>query len=163
VLERDVRELSRLRQREQLPVLLRRLAAQTAGVLNITRAAGEAELDRATAADYLKLLEAVFLVMRLPAWGTTVRARATSAPKVHVVDAGVAARLLRLTPEKLARAMRHRYRSSATCWRRSSWASFSGRPLGWTGSWSRWPGTAVRSLEVRRRAGRHSIVWNSIL
>jgi len=42
-----VRELSRLRQREQLPVLLRRLAAQTAGVLNITRAAGEAELDRA--------------------------------------------------------------------------------------------------------------------
>ena len=30
--ERDVRELSRLRQREQLPALLRRLAAQTAGV-----------------------------------------------------------------------------------------------------------------------------------
>jgi predicted AAA+ superfamily ATPase len=103
VLERDVRELSRLRQREQLPALLRRLAAQTAGVLNITKAAGEAGLERTTAADYLKLLEAVFLVMRLPAWGTTVRARATSAPKMHVVDAGVAARLLRLTPEKLAR------------------------------------------------------------
>ncbi len=103
VLERDVRELSRLRQREQLPALLRRLAAQTAGVLNVTRAAGEAGLDRTTAADYVKLLEAVFLIMRLPAWGTTVRARATSAPKVHVVDAGLAARLLQLTPEKLAR------------------------------------------------------------
>jgi hypothetical protein len=103
VLERDVRELSRLRQREQLPALLRRLAAQTAGVLNVTRAAGEAGLDRTTAADYVKLLEAVFLIMRLPAWGTTVRARATSAPKVHVVDAGLAARLLHLTPERLAR------------------------------------------------------------
>ncbi len=103
VLERDVRELSRLRQREQLPALLRRLAAQTAGVLNITKAAGEAGLERTTAADYVKLLEAVFLIMRLPAWGTTVRARATSAPKVHVVDAGIAARLLGLTPEKLAR------------------------------------------------------------
>jgi hypothetical protein len=31
VLERDVRELSRLRQREQLPALLHRLAAQTVG------------------------------------------------------------------------------------------------------------------------------------
>jgi uncharacterized protein len=103
VLERDVRELSRLRQREQLPALLRRLAAQTAGVLNVTTAAGEAGLERTTAADYVKLLEAVFLIMRLPAWGTTVRARATSAPKIHVVDAGVAARLLGLTPEKLAR------------------------------------------------------------
>jgi predicted AAA+ superfamily ATPase len=103
VLERDVRELSRLRQREQLPALLRRLAAQTAGVLNITRAAGEAGLDRTTAADYVKLLEAVFLIMRLPAWGTTARARATSAPKVHVVDAGLAARLLHVTPERLAR------------------------------------------------------------
>lgn len=102
VLERDVRELSRLRQREQLPALLRRLAAQTAGVLNVTRAASQAGLERTTAADYLKLLEAVFLIMRLPAWGTTLRARATRAPKIHVVDAGVAARLLRLTPEKLA-------------------------------------------------------------
>ena len=102
-LERDVRELSRLRQREQLPLLLRRLAAQTAGVLNVTRAAGEAGLERTTAADYVKLLEAVFLILRLPAWGTTVRARATSAPKIHMVDAGLAARLLGLTPEKLAR------------------------------------------------------------
>ena len=103
VLERDVRELSRLRQREQLPALLRCLAAQTAGVLNVTNAANQAGLERTTAADYVKLLEAVFLIMRLPAWGTTLRARATRAPKIHMVDAGVAARLLRLTPEKLAR------------------------------------------------------------
>jgi predicted AAA+ superfamily ATPase len=103
VLERDVRELSMLRQRELLPALLLRLAAQTAGVLNVTKAATEAGLDRTTAADYIKLLEAVFLIMRLPAWGTTVRARATNAPKVHVVDTGLAARLMRLTPERLAR------------------------------------------------------------
>lgn len=103
VLERDVRELSRLRQRAQLPTLLRRLAAQTAGVLNVTRAAREISMERTTTADHIKLLEAVFLVMRLPAWGTTVRARATRAPKLHVVDAGLAARLLRLTPDKLAR------------------------------------------------------------
>ena len=68
----------------------------------MTAAAEGTRLDRGTAADYLKLLEAVFLVMRLPAWGTTIRTRSANAPKVHVVDSGVAARLLRLTPEKLA-------------------------------------------------------------
>ena len=102
VLERDVRDLSKLRLAEQLPLLLRRIAAQTARPLNITTAANAAGLDRTTATDYLKLLEAVFLVMRLPAWGTTIRARIANAPKVHIVDSGIATRLLRLTPERLA-------------------------------------------------------------
>ena len=102
VIERDVLELSTLRRREQLPRLFQRLTSQTANVLNITTAASEASLDRATAADYLKLLEAVFLVMRLPAWGSTLRARSAKAPKIHVVDSGVAAHALRLTTEKLA-------------------------------------------------------------
>jgi uncharacterized protein len=103
VLERDVRELSRLRQRAQLPTLLRRLAAQTAQVLNVTAAASAAGLDRTMVADYVRLLEAVFLIARLPAWGTTLRRRAAGAPKVHVVDAGLAAWLLGLSPQRLAR------------------------------------------------------------
>lgn len=103
VLERDVRELSRLRQRAQLPALLRRMAAQTAQILNVTSAASQAGLDRVTATDYVRLLEAVFLLRRLPAWGTTLRRRAAGAPKIHVVDSGLAARLLGLSPERLAR------------------------------------------------------------
>jgi hypothetical protein len=102
VLERDVQDLSKLRLVEHLPTLLRRLAAQTARPLNITVAADGAGLDRTTATEHLKLLEAVFLVMRLPAWGRTIRSRVASAPKVHIVDSGIATRLLRLTSEKLA-------------------------------------------------------------
>ena len=103
VLERDVLELSRVRQREQLPRLLGRLAGQTAQVLNITRAAESIGMEPTTAEHYVALLEAVFLVSRLPAWGTTLRARATAKPKVHVTDSGLAARLLRLTPARLAK------------------------------------------------------------
>jgi hypothetical protein len=103
VLERDVAELSRIRQREQLPNLLRRLAAQTAQVLNLASAANAAGMDRTTAIDYLRLLESVFLVYRLEAWGTTLRARAAGRPKIHVLDSGIASRLLRLTPERLNR------------------------------------------------------------
>lgn len=103
VLERDVRELSRLRRRAQLPQLLRRLAAQTAQVLNLSTLASASGLDRTTIADYVALLEAVFLVVRLPAWGTTLRRRVGGAPKIHIVDSGLAARLLGLTSERLGR------------------------------------------------------------
>lgn len=101
VLNRDVLDLSRVRQQDQLPSLLARLAGQTGQVLNITKAAESIKLERTTAENYTRLLEAVFLVDRLPAWGATLRARATAHPKLHVLDSGVAARLLRLTPAKL--------------------------------------------------------------
>lgn len=102
-LERDVRELRNIRQGDLLPKLLRRLAGQTAQVLNIERAARDAGLDHTTAEDYTRLLEAVFLITRLPAWRKTLTARTAATPKVHVVDSGVAARLLRLTSDKLLR------------------------------------------------------------
>jgi len=103
VLSRDIREISRVRRGERLPELLRRLAAQTARPLNVAAIADQAGFDRTTAGEHLALLEAVFLVMRLSAWGTTLKARVARAPKLHIVDSGIAARLLGLTAEKLAR------------------------------------------------------------
>jgi uncharacterized protein len=104
VLGRDVLELTRVRQRRQLPLLLAQLASQTAQVLNIAKAAAAIGMEKSTAENYTKLLEAVFLVHQLPAWGTTLGSRVGAAPKVHIVDSGLAARLLRLTETKLAEA-----------------------------------------------------------
>jgi predicted AAA+ superfamily ATPase len=104
VVSRDVLELSQIRQRRQLPLLLNRLAAQTGSVVNVASAASAVGLDKTTAEDYLQLLEAVFLLRRMPAWGTTLSSRVNSSPKLHVVDSGIAARLLRLTPEQLLAA-----------------------------------------------------------
>ncbi|HEX9890286.1 MAG TPA: ATP-binding protein [Nitriliruptorales bacterium] len=101
-LERDVRELSRTRQREKMPALLARLAAQTAQVVSVSKAGADAGLTQNTADEYTRLLEAVFLIHRLPAWGTTLSARSGSSPKLHVVDSGLAARLLRLSAARLA-------------------------------------------------------------
>lgn len=102
-LERDVAELSKIRQKRALPELLRRLAGQTAQMLNMASAGESVGLKADTAENYTRLLEAVFLVHRLPAWGKSLRARAVATPKLHVVDSGLAARLLRLSPGKLAR------------------------------------------------------------
>jgi predicted AAA+ superfamily ATPase len=101
-LDRDLRELAKIRQRTLMPRLLERLASQTGQILNIAAASSSVGLEARTGENYTRLLEAVFLIDRLPAWGSSVRARAGSAPKVHVVDTAIAARLLRLTPTKLA-------------------------------------------------------------
>jgi uncharacterized protein len=104
VVDKDVMDISRIRQREQLPRLLAQLAARSGQVLNMA-AAGEAiGMDRSTAENYAKLLEAVFLIYRLPIWGTTLGSRIVKHPKVHMTDSGVMAWLLNLTPQKIAQA-----------------------------------------------------------
>ncbi|MDQ1293990.1 MAG: uncharacterized protein QG608_1873 [Actinomycetota bacterium] len=100
--ERDALELSRVRQRQSLAELLTRMASQTGQLLNITKAAEALGVERRTAEAHLRLLEDLFLVVRLPGWGKTLRSRVSVRPKVHLVDSGLAARLLRLTPAKLA-------------------------------------------------------------
>lgn len=104
VIERDVAELSRIRQREKMPQLIARLAGQTAQILSLAPLAEETGIERSTAEHYVRLLEAAFVVHRLPAWGTTLRARASSKPKIHMVDTGVAGRMLRITADRLAAA-----------------------------------------------------------
>jgi uncharacterized protein len=102
-LERDVQELSRVRQAHTLPVILERAAGQTAQVLNVASLAQGVGVDEKTARDYVRLLEAVFLLHLLPPWDRTLTKRTNTRPKVHMTDTGVSTRLLRLTPDKLAR------------------------------------------------------------
>lgn len=104
VVDKDVMDISRVRQREMLPRLLAQLAARSGQVLNIAAAAGAVGMDRSSGENYVKLLEAVFLIHRLPAWGTTLGSRVVKHPKVHMVDSGVMAWLLNLTPQKIAQS-----------------------------------------------------------
>lgn len=103
-LEKDVAELVKVRRRVVLPRLAAAVAARTAQLSNVSDLARDLGLDRSTTEDYLRLLEAVFLHHVLPAWGTTLSSRAAATPKLHFVDTGLAARLLRVTPEKLLAA-----------------------------------------------------------
>jgi predicted AAA+ superfamily ATPase len=70
-------EIGQVRQREVLPRLLEQLAARSAQVLNMAAISGTIGLEKSTTENYTKLLEAVFLIYRLPAWGTTLGARVT--------------------------------------------------------------------------------------
>jgi uncharacterized protein len=102
VVMRDVLDTARVRQREALARLLRHLAAQTAQLLNVTRAGQTAGLESSTANRYATLLEAAFMIQRLPAWGETLGKRLASHPKVHVIDSGLAGWLLGLSAAKIS-------------------------------------------------------------
>lgn len=103
-LDKDVAEIAKVRRRVVLPKLAAAVAARTAQLLNVAGIARDLGTDRSTTEDYLRLLEAVFLHHVLAAWGTTLSSRSAATPKVHFVDTGLAARLLRVTPEKLLAA-----------------------------------------------------------
>lgn len=101
-IERDVLELARVRERQVLRELLGRLAGRTGQILNLSAASDGLGVQRKTIEAHTRLLEDLFLITRLPAWGKTLRARATATQKIHVVDSGLAARLMLVTPAKLA-------------------------------------------------------------
>lgn len=102
-LERDAGEIRRIHRKADLRHILTRIVGQTAGLLNASKVAQGLESSRDTAVAYIELLESLFLISTLPAWGTTVSSRSVSAPKVHVVDSGIGAHLLRLSGAKLQR------------------------------------------------------------
>ncbi len=58
-------------------------------------------LESSTANRYATLLEAVFMIQRLPAWGETLGKRLAAHPKVHVIDSGLAGWLLGLSAAKI--------------------------------------------------------------
>lgn len=102
VIERDILDISKIRQRAVLPAFLRKIASQTGQLLNIASAARAVGIPPSVGEDYLRLLESVFLVHRLPAWGTTLGSRVNRQGKVHLVDAGLGGWLLGLSAATLA-------------------------------------------------------------
>jgi len=94
ILQRDVRDLARVDALHNLPNLLKLLAARVSGLLNLADVGRDASLPHTTLTRYLALLETVFFVHRLPAWSRNLGQRLVKAPKLHLVDTGLACHLL---------------------------------------------------------------------
>ncbi len=102
--QRDVRDLSRLRSFDALPRLLSLAASHTARLLNVTELAGPFQLTRQTIHEYVTLLERVFLLERLPPWHRNRMSRLVKTPKLHMGDTGVACALLGIDAARLNRS-----------------------------------------------------------
>ncbi|MGV8038748.1 MAG: ATP-binding protein [Thermoanaerobaculaceae bacterium] len=93
-IQRDVRDLSRIRSLDTLPRLLALAAAYTARLINVAELAAPFELTRQTIHEHMTLLERLFLIQRLPSWHTNRISREVKRPKLHAGDTGVACALL---------------------------------------------------------------------
>lgn len=90
--ERDIREMARINEPSAITSLLSYLASITAQEHNSVNTSSKTGLHRTTVNRYVELLEAVFLVHRLPAWSRNRTTRVVKHPKLHLTDTGLADR-----------------------------------------------------------------------
>ena len=100
-LENDARSITNYRQGPALENVLMQIAGQTGQILNMNKVAQNLGYKKDLVQRHTKLLQDVFLVHKLDAWGKTLSRRASALPKIHVTDSALAARLVRLTSAKL--------------------------------------------------------------
>jgi predicted AAA+ superfamily ATPase len=92
-IERDIRDLARVDDPLAFASLLRLAAARTGQILNASGLARDARVNSATAARYLRLAEASFLLRRLPPYLRNRANRLVKSPKLYVADSGIACHL----------------------------------------------------------------------
>jgi predicted AAA+ superfamily ATPase len=103
LIDRDVRQLSDIHHKAELRKLVRLLAGRSATLIaaqSLERALG---LSRPTVARYLRALEEIFLIKRIPGWSRNLGTRATAAPKLIFVDSGIAANEIAVEARALLR------------------------------------------------------------
>ena len=101
-LERDLRRISDIGNLAEFARLMQLSAASTGGLLNQANLARDAGMSPATAGRYLSILEASFLITRLPPFFANIGKRMVKAPKLFWNDTGLAAHLCGIpTAERL--------------------------------------------------------------
>jgi uncharacterized protein len=103
LIDREVRQLVEIERAPQLSMLIRLLAARSSLLVPAGSLESELAISRPTVARYLRLLEAVYLIKRVPGWSRNLGTRVTGTPKLIFVDSGIAARMLALDAHTLRR------------------------------------------------------------
>lgn len=85
-----IREISPIERLAEMPRVLRLCAARTGAELNVSALANDLSIPARTTAGYLALLEAAFLIHRVPAWSTNLSRKVIRRPKLVVSDSGLA-------------------------------------------------------------------------
>ena len=100
---RDVQHLLDVRNRHAFDRFVRLCAARTGQILNTAELGRDCGVDQKTAASWLSVLEACYLIRRLAPHHRNFGKRLIKSSKLHMIDTGVACRLLHISdPEQLA-------------------------------------------------------------
>ena len=103
-IERDVRQLINLRYQHEFEMFIRLLAGRTGQLLNLNSLSDDVGVSSTTLAEWLNVLEASFIIFRLPPYFENFGKRLIKTPKIYFTEVGLAAWLLDLnSPESVGR------------------------------------------------------------
>jgi uncharacterized protein len=94
---RDVRQLLDVRDRNAFDRFVRLCAARTAQILNVADLARDADISHKTASAWLSVLEACYLIRLVRPHHENFGKRMVKSPKLFFLDSGLACRLLGIT------------------------------------------------------------------
>jgi predicted AAA+ superfamily ATPase len=101
ILERDVRDISRIQNLGEIGKLLRMVATRTAGLVNLADLSRTAHIAQTTLQRHWALLETIFLLGTLPAWNANLGKRLVKSPKAFLHDTGLLCYLLGIDEQRL--------------------------------------------------------------
>lgn len=93
-LERDVRQLLAVRDLTQFQRFVKMCAARSGQLLNLTALGADCGISAVTAREWLSVLEASYLVLRLAPYHRNFGKRLTKTPKLYFLDVGLMAWLI---------------------------------------------------------------------
>lgn len=101
ILQRDIRDLSRIEGLASMPRLMSILGARAGNLLNFSELSRTSGLPQSTLKRYMALLEATFLILHLPAWSGNLSKRLVKSPKLYINDTGLLASLVGMDQDRL--------------------------------------------------------------
>lgn len=102
-LERDVRELVKVKDLSRFSQFLRLCAGRTGQLLNAANLAADCGIAGKTAMEWVSILEASYIIRRLSPWFSNVSKRLSKTPKMYFLDTGLVSYLLGIdSPGQLA-------------------------------------------------------------
>ena len=103
-LERDVRDLLKIKDQMQFMKFLRLCASRVGSIFNASELAGQIGVDSKTITHWLSVLQASYIVMLLPPYHENISKRLVKSPKLYFCDPGLACFLLDIEiPRQLER------------------------------------------------------------
>ena len=103
-LERDVRDLLKIKDQMQFMKFIKLCAARVSSIFNASEIAGQLGIDNKTVSHWLSVLQASYLVTLLPPYYENIPKRLVKSPKLYFNDPGLACFLLDIeSPRQLER------------------------------------------------------------
>ena len=101
--ERDLRQLIQIKDLGLFDTFVRLCAGRVGQLLNLSSLANDAGVSHTTARDWINILEASFVIFRLPPYHTNTSKRLVKSPKFYFYDIGLAAYLCGIDDERQLR------------------------------------------------------------